>query len=203
VTSGPQPGAAERPATAPATARTTAPTTTAALGADVSAFAGRPLAEVFPAVTRTVGKEALSNGWTVDEAARATLLVGASGNEIAELYRFGDTNEKLAILKALQLEDIEQIVGEQGLALVEDAIRTNDQRLLAAALGPYATRHLPATSFRQAVLKCVFAGVPLAVVDGLPERADDDLRRMMADFAAERRAAGRSVPEDLQPYLER
>ena len=115
---------------------------------------------------------------------------------------FGDTTEKLAILKALELEDVEQAVGAQGTALIEDAIRTNDQRLLAAALGPYATRHLTNTAFRQAVLKCVFAGVPLAAVHGLPERADDELRRMMADFAAERRAAGRSVPLDLQPYLE-
>ncbi|WP_432948544.1 EboA domain-containing protein [Kribbella sp. CA-253562] len=173
------------------------------LPVDVAAFQDRPLAEVFPAVTRTVGKGALGNGWTADEAVRATLLAGASKAEIAELYRFGDTNEKSAILKALRLEDIQQLVGKDGIALVEDAIRTNDQRLLAAALGPYATKHLPSATFRQAVLKCVFAGVPLAAVDGLPERADDELRRMMADFAAERRAAGRSVPEDLQPYLER
>ncbi|WP_460652254.1 EboA domain-containing protein [Kribbella endophytica] len=148
------------------------------------------------------GKGALGNGWSADEAVRAKLLATASADEIAELYRYGDTAEKLAILKALELEDVEQAAGPQGTALIEDAIRTNDQRLLAAALGPYATRHLTPAAFRQAVLKCVFAGVPLAAVDGLPERADDVLRRMMADFAAERRAAGRSVPLDLQPYLE-
>ncbi|MGC4941849.1 EboA domain-containing protein [Kribbella sp. DT2] len=168
---------------------------------DVSAFVG-PLAEVFPAVARATGKGALGNGWSADEAARAKLLATASAAEIAELYRYGDTTEKLAILKALELEDVEQLVGDEGTVLLDDAIRTNDQRLLAAALGPYATRHLTSTAFRQAVLKCVFAGVPLAAVDGLPERADDELRRMMADFAAERRAAGRSVPQDLQPYLE-
>jgi hypothetical protein len=179
------------------------PQATPELGADVSAFAGRPLAEAFPSVTRVVGKGALGNGWRADEAARATLLARASADEIAELYRFGDTTEKLAILKALELEDVEQIVGEHGIALVEDAIRTNDQRLLAAALGPYATRHLTSTAFRQAVLKCVFAGVPLDAVDGLPERADDELRRMMTDFAAERTAAGRPVPEDLQACLNR
>jgi hypothetical protein len=171
------------------------------LPVDISAFTG-PLAEVFPAVTRTIGKGALGNGWAADEAARAKLLAGATSSDVAELYRYGDTNEKLAILKALQLEDIGQAVGVQGTALLADAIRTNDQRLLAAALGPYATRHLTPAAFRQAVLKCVFAGVPLAAVDGLPDRADDDLRRMMADFAAERRAAGRPVPQDLQPYLE-
>ncbi len=172
------------------------------LSVDVSAFAGRPLAEVFPAITRTIGKGALGNGWAADEATRARLLAGASAAAIAELYRYGDTAEKLAILKALELEDVERAVGAQGPALLEDAIRTNDQRLLVAALGPYATRHLTSTAFRQAVLKCVFAGVPLSAVHGLPERADDELRRMMADFAAERRAAGRSVPLDLQPYLE-
>ncbi len=173
----------------------------AELPVDVSAFTG-PLAEVFPAVARVTGKGALGNGWSADEAARAKLLATASAAEIGELYRYGDTAEKLAILKALELEEIEQTVGPQGTALLDDAIRTNDQRLLAAALGPYATKHLSRTAFRQAVLKCVFAGVPLAAVDGLPERADDELRRMMADFAAERRAAGRSVPLDLQPYLE-
>jgi hypothetical protein len=97
--------------------------------------------------------------------------------------------------------EISAHLGETALPLVADAIRTNDQRLLAAALGPYATEWLPPASFRQAVLKCVFAGVPLAVVDGLPGRADDELVRMMKDFAAERTAAGREVPVDLQPYL--
>jgi hypothetical protein len=51
------------------------------------------------------------------------------------------------------------------------------------------------------VLKCVFAGVPLKAVDGLPERVDDELVRMMTDFAAERTAAGRDIPADLEPYL--
>jgi hypothetical protein len=54
---------------------------------------------------------------------------------------------------------------------------------------------------KQAVLKCVFAGVPLDKVDGLPDRADDELIRMMTDFAAERAAAGREIPTDLEPYL--
>jgi hypothetical protein len=48
----------------------------------------------------------------------------------------------------------------------------------------------------------VFSGVPLALVDGLPARADQELTRMMTDFAAERAAAGRAVPEDLENYLQ-
>jgi hypothetical protein len=47
----------------------------------------------------------------------------------------------------------------------------------------------------------VFADVPLAVVDGLPKRVDQELIRMMSDFATERSAAGRDIPTDLEAYL--
>lgn len=182
----------------------------------------QPLAEVFPAVVRAVGRAPLPppaaaapgrgelaprgatasaadsrDGWTTDQAVRALLLVAAAG-EVAEVYRFGDAAEKLAVLKALPLLNT---IKDSALPLTHDAIRTNDQRLLAAALGPYATKWLPQAAFRQAVLKCVFAGVPLTNVDGLPERSDDELIRMMKDFAAERTAAGRVIPADLMPYL--
>jgi hypothetical protein len=89
--------------------------------------------------------------------------------------------------------------------VLHDALRTNDPRLVAAALGTYAARLDPA-AWRQAVLKCLFVGVPLRLVAGLdgpdgPDRSDDELRRMVADYAAERRAAGREVPADALPFL--
>jgi hypothetical protein len=176
------------------------------LPVDVSALRDRPLAEVFPAVGRIVGRELLGNGWTTDEAARAALLVGVSAAEITDLYRYGDAAEKRAVLKALALEEVAATMSAHddncGVDLLDDAIRTNDPRLITAALGsPYATEKLPMASFRQAVLKCVFSGIPLAEVDGLPDRVDAELLRMMSDFAAERRAAGRAVPADLTPYL--
>jgi hypothetical protein len=161
----------------------------------------QPIAEVFPAVARTVGRAEIRPGWTTDQAVRALLLVGAPASEVLLIYRYGDAAEKQAVLQALSLDEISTALGDQALPIVDDAIRTNDQRLLAAALGPYATKWLSQASFRQAVLKCVFAGVPLAAVDGLPERADDELVRMMTDFAAERAAAGREIPADLEPYL--
>jgi hypothetical protein len=159
----------------------------------------QPVGEVFPAVARKVGRAPLRPGWTTDQAVRALLLIGVPAPEVLQIYRYGDAAEKQAVLQALALEEID--LGNQALPIVDDAIRTNDQRLLTAALGPYATKWLSQASFRQAVLKCVFAGVPLATVDGLPERADDELVRMMTDFAAERAAAGREIPADLEPYL--
>ncbi|MFK4087922.1 EboA domain-containing protein [Kribbella sp. NPDC020789] len=178
----------------------------AELAVDVAALRDRPLAEVFPAVGRLVGREPLGNGWSTDEAARAALLCTASAAEITALYRYGDAAEKRAVLKALAVDEVATILSadgdDPGIALLDDAIRTNDPRLIGAALGsPYATEKLPMASFRQAVLKCVFAGIPLAEVDGLPDRVDAELLRMMSDFAAERRAAGRAVPADLLPYL--
>lgn len=145
-------------------------------------------------------------GWTADEAVRALLLAALPADraeaEIADLYRHGDADEKRAVLKALPMLPDGDAFGAAGLPLLHDAIRTNDARLLAAALGPYA-RHLDQAAWRQAVLKCVFTGVPLTVVDGLEERADRELAVMLAAFADERAAAGRPVPADAATLLDR
>ncbi|MFI7462046.1 EboA domain-containing protein [Nonomuraea sp. NPDC049646] len=141
-------------------------------------------------------------GWTADEATRALLLAALPPDRaeagIADLYHHGDADEKRAALKALPM----LAVGVAGLPLLHDAIRTNDARLLAAALGPYA-RHLDQAAWRQAMLKCVFMGVPLIAVDGLEERADRELAEMLAAFADERAAAGRPMPADAAALLDR
>jgi hypothetical protein len=47
------------------------------------------------------------------------------------------------------------------------------------------------------VLKAMFGGVALARIAGLERRRGAELARMARDYAAERRAAGRSVPPDI------
>ncbi|MGK5684273.1 EboA domain-containing protein [Actinoplanes sp. URMC 104] len=153
---------------------------------------------LFPAAGRRYGREPLTDGWTTDEAARALMLAAVPSAEIAEIYRYGDTAEKLAVLKALPLLD----VGDSAVPLLEDALRTNDTRLVAAALGPYADR-LGQQAWRQAVLKCVFMGVPLTAVHRLTERADPELGEMLRAFAREREAAGRDMPPDALALLEK
>ncbi|MEV6375382.1 EboA domain-containing protein [Micromonospora musae] len=157
----------------------------------------------FPAVGRRCGRDALPDapGWTADEAARALLLTALPSDHAGyadALYRRGDAAEKRAVLKALPLLPI----GAAGAPLLHDAIRTNDTRLVAAALGPYA-RHLDAAAWRQAVLKCVFTGVPLAVVADLDSRADGELAVMLGGLADERHAAGRDMPADATDLLDR
>lgn len=162
------------------------------------------IGRLFAAAGRRCGRAELAAvaGWTMDEAARALLLAALPGERVAagaeDLYRYGDADEKRAVLKALPLLPI----GDAGVPLLRDAVRTNDPRLIAAALGPYA-RHLDAAAWRQAVLKCVFMGIPLAAVDQLDARADAELAGMLADLARERRAAGRDLPADARAWLDR
>jgi hypothetical protein len=162
------------------------------------------IGRLFPAAGRRCGRASLPRvpAWTADEAARVLLLAALPPDRIAgeaeRLYRYGDAAEKRAVLKALPLLPIDGAC----VPLLHDAIRTNDTRLLAAALGPYA-RHLDATAWRQAVLKCVFVGVPLTAVDGFDARADAELVTMLHGLAQERRAAGRDLPADAAAWLDR
>jgi hypothetical protein len=154
------------------------------------------VAVLFPAVRRQCGAEAADEA-RGDLLAALPLRDKALVDEVSALYRYGDAAEKRAVLLALPRLD----VGDGCVELLRDAVRTNDPRLVAAALGPYA-RHLDDAYWRQAVLKCVFMGIPLSTVDGLAERADDELRRMLAGLAEERTAAGRTMPADALALLE-
>ncbi|MFC4563566.1 EboA domain-containing protein [Nocardiopsis mangrovi] len=172
------------------------------------------IAVVFPAAARRVargpGPSADPDGIagpTLDDLVRTELLValrdsvppGRLADEVDALYRFGDAEEKRAVLRALpHLGD-----GVRAVPLLDDALRSNDPRLIAAAVGTPAAARLDAAAWRQAILKCLFTEVPLACVWGVRERADTDaeLARMVADFAAERAAAGRTVPADAAPLL--
>ncbi|MCX4458214.1 EboA domain-containing protein [Streptomyces sp. NBC_01340] len=135
------------------------------------------------------------------DAARVLLLHAARADPdaLARVYRQGTAAERRAVLHALP----HLVPGPDALPLVEDALRTNDTRLVAAALGPYAARHLDAHTWRHAVLKCLFTGVPVDVVADLAPRAhaDAELARMLGDYARERTAADRPVPEDLYRVL--
>jgi hypothetical protein len=133
---------------------------------------------------------------------RALLLAEAHADAatVTRLYQQGTGPERRDVLLALPgLAGL----GPAALPLVEDALRTNDTGIIAAAVGPYAADHLDPHAWRHAVLKCLFTAVPIDAVACLPERArgDAELARMLGDFAAERTAAGRPVPLDLHRVL--
>jgi hypothetical protein len=162
----------------------------------------------FPAAGRFVGRDAIADApagdpapWTADDAARVLLLLhigDAATAEVADLHRYGDADEQRAIVRSLHL--LPPVEGARELVL--NASRTNDPRLIRVALGPYGMAHLDDEEVAQIALKLVFNGVPLPCIDGLPERATPRMARMLAEFALERVAAGRSVAPDIWPFVE-
>ncbi|MGW8489210.1 EboA domain-containing protein [Streptomyces sp. NPDC055886] len=161
---------------------------------EASPYASPPWELRYAAAGRHCGQEHA-------DSVRSLLLIEARAplSSVTRLYEQGTAAERRAVLLTLHLLDL----GDTALPLVEDALRTNDTRLVAAAVGPYAADHLDAHAWRHAVLKCLFTEVPVAAVAQLESRArgDAELARMLDDFAAERTAAGRSVPEDLRTVL--
>lgn len=173
---------------------------------------------LFPAVGRKVGRtavrpdadpEGLVYG-TVDDRARGRLLAALGSEldtaalvkEVEELYRYGDGAERRGVLRNLHvLPTDDPHVVEAGVRLVSDALRANDTGLVAAALGQFAADHLDDHGWRHGVLKCLFTGVPTAAVAGLSRRCDAELLRMVSDYVAERKAAGRAVPADAEAIL--
>ena len=164
----------------------------------------------FPAAAREVGRSVADTPLGADrseDGVRARLLLAladaladqpdALSGEVHDLYRFGDADERRAVLLTLHRLPLD----DRAADLLHDALRTNDLRLVAAALGPYGEAVLDAAAWRQGVLKCLFTGVPVDLVSGLADRTDDELIRMVTSYAEERVAAGRPVPEDVRRIL--
>lgn len=161
----------------------------------LTADAAAALAEAAPDVDFTL--------WSRHDAARALLLLSRAahlGDEAcaeASLACFvaGDASEQESWLRAVALLPSPSQFTPQ----VIDACRTNILPVFRAiALGnPFPARHFPELNFNQMVLKALFNGVPLKGIVGLQERRNTELARMAGDYAAERRAAGRTVPEDI------
>jgi len=165
----------------------------------------------FPAAAREVGRSAGPSAGPaevrVEDLARSRMLDALAvalsddpdtlSGEVHDLYRFGDADERRAVLRSLHRLGL----GDQAVDLVHDGLRTNDPRLVAAALGPYGATVLDDAAWRHGVLKCLFTGVPLDVVDGWADRVDEVLVGMVSAFVDERRAAGRDIPTDARRLL--
>jgi hypothetical protein len=145
--------------------------------------------------------------WGLDGLCRTALLLHAAATMapgelealVEESFLGGDTRERQAVLRTLVL------LPDPGrfVPLAVEACRTSVQPVFEAIAceNPYPARHFPESSFNQMVLKAVFIEVPVGRIFGLEARVTPELRRMAADYASERRAAGRSVPADVARRL--
>jgi hypothetical protein len=143
-----------------------------------------------------------TDGWSVDDAARAAFLIaGAAGcageldDLIDELYRQGDSREKRGVVRSLSL------LPDAGrfTQLALDAGRTNESDLFTALAcdNPFPARHYGELEFNKLVMKAAFVGAPLSRIVGLGRRANPELARMGTDYVSEQEAAGRRFPPDI------
>jgi hypothetical protein len=84
-----------------------------------------------------------------------------------------------------------------------ESCRTNVRDVFEAIAceNRYPAAHFADANFNQMVIKAFFTGIPVDRIVGLEQRKSNELRRMAADYASERRAAGRTVPNDLDLVL--
>jgi hypothetical protein len=141
--------------------------------------------------------------WSLADLARAALLQRACKQLpdaehvglLHEAYRKGDNGERIAVLRALVLMP----QPERFVEIANESCRTHVLDVFAAIAceNAYPERYFDELHWNQLVMKAVFLDLRLARIVGLQARNNAPLARMASDFAAERRAAGRVVPEDL------
>jgi hypothetical protein len=145
--------------------------------------------------------------WSLTDLARAALLLAASAQLPAErhvavateVFRKGDTSERVSLLRSLPLLAEPQRFAPLGI----EACRSHvlDVLLAIAHHNPLPARAFPEPAFNQLVMKLLFVEQRLGPVHQWRSRVGAELLRMARDFEAERRAAGRPLPTDLPLLL--
>ncbi len=140
-------------------------------------------------------------GWNVTDAARVLLLTsrppGARpfAGKFRVLCQTADVAELVGLYRGLPLYPEPASLEEQ----VGEGLRTN-MRVVFEAIAhrnPYPRTQFDQHRWNHMVLKALFIGSPLEPIQGLDERANPELARIMLDFAHERWAAHRPVPFEI------
>jgi hypothetical protein len=139
--------------------------------------------------------------WSLADAGRILLLSGLPGRNPDFAPRFralcqtADVAEAIALYRGLPLypapESLEPQAGE--------GLRSNMRSVFEAIVhnNPYPARYFDTHRWNHMLLKALFVGSRLAPIHGLDARANEELARIMRDFAHERWAAGRQAPFDI------
>lgn len=140
--------------------------------------------------------------WTVDQAARTLLVLSLPSDNVGkylqtldQVFAAADVRELVALYQALPLLPVAEKMHNRAA----EGIRSNMTAVFnAVALeNPYPAKFLDNLAWNQMVLKALFVGSPLHLIQGLDKRANPELARMLVDYAHERWAAGRNVSPEL------
>lgn len=140
--------------------------------------------------------------WTIDQSARTLLVLSLPSFHadkyiqiLNQVFAAGDVRELVALYQALSLLPSPERFCDRAA----EGIRSNMTAVFnAVALqNPYPAEYLDNLAWNQMVLKALFVGSPLHLIQGIDERANPELARMLVDYAHERWAAGRDVSPEL------
>jgi hypothetical protein len=145
-------------------------------------------------------------GWTFDRLARVWWLLqlpiddqAAYVKTITELFRAAEMNELVALYSALPVlayPDAWRFQATEG-------IRNNIADVQSAIMlhNPYPADQFDEAAWNQLILKAFFTDKDVTQIVGLTERKNARLAQTLADYAAERRAAGRSLPAHIEELM--
>lgn len=180
---------------------------------------------VFTATPRFVGKQVVNvpadiafalerirpgfqiKGWTLDRLARVWWLLQLPADDqptylktISELFKAGELNELVALYSALPVLAYPEAWRFQAT----EGIRNNIADVQSAIMlhNPYPADQFDEAAWNQLVLKAFFTDKDITQIVGLDERKNARLAKTLADYAAERRAAGRSLPPNIERLIE-
>jgi hypothetical protein len=140
------------------------------------------------------------SGWSVDQAARIVILLQSGSGDgfaarFAQLCRTADVSEQVTFYRGLPLyPDAPRLEAQAA-----EGTRTNMRAVFEAVAhrNPYPKEQFAENRWNHMVLKALFVGSTLHPIQGLDERVNPPLARMLSDYAHERWAAGRPVSPEL------
>ncbi len=163
--------------------------------------------DLAPTATELAAAAAARTGWnpsqwSIDVAARIYLLTRLSEDpsvnfteRFRDLHRTADVGELLALFSGLPLYRRPETL----VAVTADGLRTNIKAEfeVIAHRNPFPVEQFSQNPWNNMVLKALFIGVMLEPIQGLDERANPELARILSDYAHERWAAERFVSPEL------
>lgn len=140
--------------------------------------------------------------WTLETAARVLLLCTVAEHEssafgalFSDLCRSADLTESITFYRGIALYPHSKALDDQ----VGEGLRSNIRAVFEAIAhrNPYPREYFDENRWNHMVLKALFIDSTLAPIQGLDERANAELARILCDYAHERWAANRAVKPEL------
>jgi len=193
------------------------------LNADSSTISNFALNATFAIIPRKTGKALITvtheqeellkairpgfaiDNWTADRLSRVWLLMrykdvdeGSYFKAIENLFSAAEMNELVALYTALPVLQHPQLWVKR----CAEGIRSNIGTVLEAIMynNPYPAENLEEAAWNQMVLKAFFTEKQVSKLFGLDNRANQELARILIDYAKERQAANRKV-DDMLWYI--